>query len=90
MISENCSIEEFVETVKDKAPWEVIALAVEEATQADRMIHRTGLRSELVFFCGRRYSSHLKRLIALLRYTVKPRRLNDEVYHLYAAHWGNA
>ena len=52
MISENCSIEEFVETVKDKAPWEVIALAVEEATQADRMIHRTGLRSELVFFCG--------------------------------------
>jgi hypothetical protein len=89
MISENCSIDEFVETVKDKKPWEVIALAVEEATRADRLFYRNRLRSENGLFCGEHYSNRLKQLIAYLRYTVKPRRVNDEVYHLYTAHWGN-
>jgi hypothetical protein len=38
MISKNYSIEEFVEVVKGKDSYEVIALAVEEATKADRKV----------------------------------------------------
>ena len=37
MITENCKIDAFVETVKNKTSWEALSLAVEEATRADRM-----------------------------------------------------
>lgn len=90
MISENCSLEEFVETVKGKEPWEVIMLAVEEATGAERMFHRSKRDAEGQLNCGIEYSRHLKRLINLLRYEVKFKHHDDEVYQLYVAHWGNA
>jgi hypothetical protein len=83
-------IDEFVEAVKDKGSGEVIALAVEEATRADRMFYRACRCSGDHCSCEDKYSRHLKRLIGYLRYTVKPRRRNDEVYQLYTAHWGNA
>ena len=41
MISKKFDIEEFVEVVKGKDSQEVIALAVEEATKADRMVMKT-------------------------------------------------
>jgi hypothetical protein len=90
MISENCTIGEFVEAVKDKGSGEVIALAVEEATRADRMFYRACRCSGDHCSCEDKYSRHLKRLIGYLRYSVKPKRRNDEVYQLYTAHWGNA
>ena len=89
MISENCSLEEFVETVKGKEPWEVIMLAVEEATGAERMVYRSKNKAQDRLSCNERYSRHLKRLISLLRYEVKFKRPNDEVYRLYTTHWGN-
>jgi hypothetical protein len=90
MISENCSINEFVESVKGKETWEVLTLAVEEATRADRMVFRTRRYPGEGTACDQAYSRHLKRLINYLRFTVKPRRPDDVAYCLYVSHWGSA
>jgi hypothetical protein len=90
MISENCSIEEFVETVKGRETWEVLSLAIDEATRADRMFIRLHQHTDKAMLCGQTYSRHLKQLINYLRYSVKPRRPNNKVYRLYMVHWGNA
>jgi hypothetical protein len=88
MISENCSIDEFVETVKGKDTQEVIALAIDEATRADRMVYRTK-RSDGPCPNGEaEYSHDLKTLIGYMRYTVKPKRPQDKAYRLYNAYWG--
>ncbi len=89
MISENCNIEEFVETVKGREAWEVISLAIDEATQADRISFQKHERDGRSLLCGQQYSGHLKQLINYLRYTVKPRRPKDKAYRLYMAHWGD-
>jgi hypothetical protein len=82
MISESCSIEQFVETVKDKSTFEVLSLAVEEANLADRRYYRTKQENSAT------YSRQLKRLIAYLRYSVVPKRPRDKAYNLYMTHWG--
>jgi hypothetical protein len=84
MISENCSIDEFVETVKNKTSWEALSLAVEEATWADRMAYRSEQKPDF-----QAYSRQLKRLIGYLRYSVTPRRPQDKAYRLYMQHWGS-
>jgi len=89
MISENCSIDEFVEAVKDKDSWEVLTLAVDEATWADRMAHRTVRCNLTQNPCGIQYSRHLKQLINYLRFEVKPKRPRDKAYRLYSMYWGN-
>ncbi|MFO7714537.1 hypothetical protein [Desulfosarcina sp.] len=89
MISENCSIDEFVETVKEREPWEVIAIAIDEATQADRMFIRTHPHTGKALICGQTYSRHLKQLINYLRFTVKPKRPKSIAYLLYMTHWGS-
>ncbi|WP_319523791.1 hypothetical protein [uncultured Desulfosarcina sp.] len=85
MISENCRIDEFVETVKNKTPWEALSRAVEEANRADRMAYRSEQKADF-----QAYSRQLKRLIGYLRYTVTPRRPRDKAYQLYMQHWGAA
>ena len=88
MISETCSIDEFVAAVKSKESWEVIALAIDEATQADRMAFRNRRRTNGQSFDFKTYSRRLKRLINYLRYEIKPHRPEDRAYALYVAHWG--
>lgn len=90
MISKNCSIEEFVEMVKGRETWDVLSLAIDEVTQADRLFFRTHQRTGKTLLCGQTYSRHLKQLINYLRYTVKPRCPNNKAYRLYMAHWGKA
>jgi hypothetical protein len=90
MISEDCRIDEFVEMVKGKTPWEVIVLANEEATWADRMFLQSHGKSDCrADDCGQQYSRSLKRLINYMRYTIKPKRSDDQVYDLYTTHWGS-
>jgi hypothetical protein len=89
MISENCSIDEFVEAVKDKDTWEVLTLAVDEATWADRRAYRTNRDCHQQPPCGQQYSQHLKQLINYLRFEVKPKRPRDKAYRLYLMYWGN-
>ncbi|MBR9984789.1 MAG: hypothetical protein KFF68_02655 [Desulfosarcina sp.] len=88
MISDNCSIEEFVETVKGRDTWEALSLAIDEATLADRIFIRAHGRTGKGRLCGQTYARHLKQLINYLRYEVKPRRPNSKAYRLYMAHWG--
>jgi hypothetical protein len=89
MISENCRFDEFVETVKGKTPWEVIPLAVEEATWADRKFLRENRNGSCEIDFSNEYSLSLKRLINYMRYAIKPKRTNDKVYQLYTAYWDN-
>jgi hypothetical protein len=89
MISENCSLEEFVETVKGRETWEVLSQAIDEATRADRMFMRSHQHTGKALLCGQTYARQLKQLINYLRYTVKPRRPENKAYRLYMAHWGN-
>jgi len=84
MISENCSIDEFGETVKNKTSWEVLSLAVEEATWADHMAYRDDRKTDF-----QTYSRQLKRLIGYLRYSVTPRRPREKAYQLYMQYWGS-
>ena len=90
MISDNCSIEEFVDTMKGRETWEVLSLAIDEALSADRMCIRTHHCTENERLCGLIYSKHLKQLINYLRYAVKPRRPNSKAYRLYMAYWGHS
>jgi len=87
MISKNCSIEEFVEGVKGKDSPEVIALAVEEATKADRKVMKTHKQCKTEKL--RTYSRQLKRLINYHRYVVKPRFHTKTTYNLYMKYWGH-
>jgi hypothetical protein len=88
MISENCSLEEFVETVKGRETWEVLSQAIDEATRADRMFMRSHQHTDQALLCGQTYSRQLKQLINYLRFTVNPRLPNSKAYRLYMAHWG--
>ena len=86
MISTKCSIEEFVEAVKDKDPQEVIALAVKEATKADRKVMKTRKQGKTEKL--ETYSRQLKRLINYHRYAVKPCFRIKKTYNLYMKYWG--
>lgn len=88
MISKKCSIEEFVETVKDKDSQEVIALAIKEATKADRLILKKRKQSKIENF--QTYSCQLRQLINYHRYSVKPRRHVKTTYNLYMKYWGDS
>lgn len=88
MISSQCSIEAFVEAVKDKDAQTVIAMAIEEATQADRLALKNHQRTEKAAF--QRYAGRLKQLIDYHRYAVKPRKARETTYHLYMKYWGTA
>jgi hypothetical protein len=89
MISEKCSIEEFVEKVKGRETWEVLSQAIDEATRADRMFMQTRQHTDQALLCVQTYARQLKQLINYLRYTVKPRRPKSKAYRLYMAHWGS-
>jgi hypothetical protein len=87
MISKKCSVEEFVEAVKGKDSQEVIALAVEEATKADRKVMKTRKQGKTEKL--QTYSRQLKRLINYHRYVVKPRFRDKTTYNLYMKYWGH-
>jgi len=85
MISNNFSIDEFVESAKGKSSWEVLSLAVEEANSADRMVYKSDRPAD-----SQRYSRHLKRLINYLRYETIPKRPQDRAYQLYMSYWAES
>lgn len=87
MISKKCSIDEFVEAVKGKNSQEVIALAVEEATKADRKVMKTRKQGKTEKL--QTYSLQLKRLINYHRYVSKPRFHIKTTYNLYMKYWGH-
>ncbi|WP_419658701.1 uncharacterized protein Dvar_75390 [Desulfosarcina variabilis str. Montpellier] len=87
MISKEFKIEEFVNAVKDKDPKEVITLALQESTKADRIVIKKGKQFNIEDI--QTYSRQLKQLIDYHRYSVKPRRHIKKTYNLYMKYWGD-
>jgi hypothetical protein len=88
MISKKFSIEEFVEAVKVKDRQEVVALAIQEATKADRLFLKNRKQSKREEI--QTYSRQLKQFINYHRYVVKPRHHMKKTYNLYMKYWGNS
>jgi hypothetical protein len=88
MISNDCSIYEFVEQVKDNDVWKVVTLAVEEADKVDRLMYHKDLYSKKRLQNARQYSNNLKQLISYIRYESKPYRPKNVAYQLYTNNWG--
>lgn len=87
MISKTCSIEAFAAFLKDKDSQTVIAMAVEEATKADRLILKKKQPGKMTLL--QTYSIQLKQLISYHRYAVKPRQKEQTTYNLYMKYWGH-
>jgi hypothetical protein len=83
MISEDYNIAAFINAVKGKDYSEIIELADQEATIADRCRYRKRRKNAEASECGMRYSSQLKDLIFYLRYNIKPANARLEHFKLY-------
>ncbi len=86
MISSNFSIKTFTESLKNEDSQTVISMAVQEATEADRLILKK--QPDFNVTALQDYSRQLKKLINYHRYVVKPRLPKETTYNLYVRYWG--
>ena len=84
MISSNCDFSHFVAAIKDKSYHDIIYLADQEATAAERLLFRNTTNNDERKKCGQRYASILKKLIAYMRSNVRPQKNEDEYFELFA------
>lgn len=82
MISSECSFRDFMEEIKDLDPLEIVNLANQEATEAERMMLRRAVDNHPKGTCGRRYAESLKGLIYYVRYGVRPAWIENEDFKL--------
>jgi hypothetical protein len=78
MISSDCDIYEFVESLGDKDYLDIIFLADREATEVERIALQSGYKIGKKQNCPKDYADNLKDLIVFLKYTVKPKKLTDK------------
>lgn len=73
MISSDCRFVDFLRMVSGRSREEILRLAEEEATRAERLSLRSrgGPVGER---CGEDYAERLKQLIDYLRFTIQPRK----------------
>jgi hypothetical protein len=74
-----CDIEKFVKSVEGKDHYEVLSMALKEATQAERHRFRASASVADKQTCGETYAGFLKDLILNMRYETRPcrsRRIN--------------
>jgi hypothetical protein len=85
MISKECKLSDFVGAVRNKDYFEILHLADQEATEAERLLLRPknvkGGRQR----CGREYAERIKQLIDYMRYEVKPRPRHARDAEIFAA-----
>jgi hypothetical protein len=84
MISNNCDFSHFVAAIKDKPYDDIIYLADQEATAAERLLFRNDVASDERKKCGQRYAAILKKLIAYMRSNVRPQKYQDDYAELFA------
>ncbi len=84
MISTDCDFSHFVAAIKDKPYDDIIYLADQEATAAERLLFRNNVANDERRKCGQRYATILKRLIAYMRSNVRPQNKEDEYSELFA------
>jgi hypothetical protein len=73
MISKECRFADFVGAVRNKDYFEILELANQEATEAERLFLRPRVDPLTRQRCGREYADRIKQLISYMRYEVKPR-----------------
>jgi hypothetical protein len=84
MISSDCDFSHFVATIKDKPFDDIIYLADQEATAAERLLFRSGVNNDERKKCGKKYASILKELIAYMRSHVRPQKSENEYFEFFA------
>jgi hypothetical protein len=72
MISESYSIKEFVEAIRNKDYLEIVYLADQEATEAERFSNRLKARNGIQKETSREYANTLKDFIVFLRHGINP------------------
>jgi hypothetical protein len=85
MISTNCDFSDFVAAIKDKPYQDIIYLADQEATEAERLYYRSGAYGDKEKICGEKYAGILKDLVTYLRYDVRFKNSKNEYNELYAS-----
>ncbi|MBW2486479.1 MAG: hypothetical protein JRE88_11315 [Deltaproteobacteria bacterium] len=84
MISNNCDFSHFVAAIKDKTYDDIIYLADQEATAAERIFFRNNSDNNERKKCGQKYAAILKKLIVYMRSNVRPQNSEDEYVELFA------
>ena len=80
MISQSCDFDEFLERVRDRNYLEVIYLAYKEATEAERLRYRSGIRRPDPPGVCAGYADALKGFIRFMRYGVKSPSIEDNLH----------
>lgn len=83
MISVNCDFSHFVAAIKDKPYNDIIYLADQEATAAERLLLRNDVDNDARKKCGQRYASILKEFISYMRSNVRPQKGDTEYFELF-------
>jgi hypothetical protein len=73
MISKECKFSDFVGAVQNKNYFEILHLADQEATAAERLFLQPRNDTITRQRCGRDYAERIKQLIDYMRYEVRPR-----------------
>jgi hypothetical protein len=85
MISSDCDFSDFVAAIKDKPIMDVIYLADQEATAAERLFYRNGKNGDQKKNCGKKYASVLKDLVSYMKYDIKLKNSKNEHFDLFAS-----
>jgi hypothetical protein len=83
MISTNCDFSYFVAAIKDKPYDDIIYLADQEATAAERLLFRNDVNNDERKKCGQRYASILKEFISYMRSNIRPQKGETEYFELF-------
>jgi hypothetical protein len=83
MISKSRDIREFFEAVKDRVYSDIIYLAEQEATEAERFFYLTRSSQERTSLESKKYADLLKDFISYMRYTIKPTDIREENIRLF-------
>ena len=84
MISTNCDFSDFVAAIKDKPYHDIIYLADQEATAAERLLYRNDVEDVEKKKCGQKYAAILKDLVSYMRYSIRPKIRKPEQLELFA------
>ena len=85
MISKECKFSDFVGAVQNKNYFEILHLADQEATAAERLFLRSRIDTITRQRCGRDYAVRIKQLIDYMRYEVKPHARSAGDAEVFAA-----
>jgi hypothetical protein len=83
MISPSFDIQEFISSVEDKDYLDIIFMADQEATRAERLLHHPKWAAAARENGAHNYATILEEFIFYLRYGIKPYGLNHHVFTLF-------